>query len=207
MYAAVTQFAVVQVGFLGTFTGKFRYPCNGFTLLFRFLYLLLNYFGYVRILVQEVVHFLFDKVAYILIDRYATGNHIGRTQFSFRLTFEDRFFHIDGNGGNQSVTDIGVVHVLVEELFDGTGNVFFEGTLMRTTLGSMLTVDERIIFFSVLSGMREGDFDVFPFQVDDRVKPGCRHVVVQKVYQTVARQDTVSVIDDSKPRIEIRVVT
>ena len=71
----------------------------------------------------------------------------------------------------------------------------------------MLTVDERIIFFSVLSGMCEGDFDVFPFQVDDRVKPGCRHVVVQKVYQTVARQDTVSVIDDSKPRIEIRVVT
>ena len=55
--------------------------------------------------------------------------------------------------------------------------------------------------------MRKGDFDVFPFQVDDRVKSGCRHIVVQKVYQAVARQDTVSVIDNGKPGIEVRVIT
>ena len=84
--------------------------------------------------------------------------------------------------------------------------MLLESTLMRTSLSSMLTVDERVVFFSVLSGMSEGDFDIFPFQMDDRVKSGCRHVVVQKVYQTVARQNAVSVINDGKSRIEIRVV-
>ena len=164
-------------------------------------------FGYIRILVQEVVHFQFDKVAYIFIDCHSAGNHIGRTQLRFRLTLKDRLFHIDGNGSNQSVTNFGIVHILVEELLDSAGDVFLESTLMCTSLGGMLTVDERVIFFSVLSGMREGDFDVFPFQVDDRVKSRCRHIVVQKVYQTIARQDTVSVIDNGKPGIEVRVVT
>ena len=164
-------------------------------------------FGYICILVQEVVHFLFDKITYILVDCHSAGNHIGRTQLRFRLTLKDRLFHIDGNGSNQSVTNVGIVHVLVEELLDGAGDVFFESTLMCTSLGGMLTVDKGVIFFSVLSGMREGDFDVFPFQVDDRVKSGCRHVVIQKVYQTVARQNTVSVIDNGKPGIEVRVIT
>ena len=204
---AVAQFAVVQVCLFCTFTGKFGYTCNGFTLFLGFLDLLLYRFGYIRILVQEVVHFLFDKVAYIFIDCHSAGNHIGRTQLRFRLTLKDRFFHIDGNGSNQSVTNVGIVHILVEELLDSTGDVFLESTLMRTSLGGMLTVDEGVIFFSVLSGMREGDFDVFPFQVDDRVKSRCRHIVVQKVYQTITRQDTVSVIDNGKPGIEVRVVT
>ena len=206
MNAAIAQLAVVKVGFLRTFAGKFRHACDGFTFLFRLLYLLLYRFGYVRILVQEVIDFQFDEITYILVDCDTTGSHIGRTQFGLGLALEDRFFHIDGNGGNQSVADIGIVHVLVEELFNGTGDMLLESTLMRTSLSSMLAVDERVVFFSVLSGMSEGDFDIFPFQMDDRVKSGCRHVVVQKVYQTVARQNTVSVINDGKSRIEIRVV-
>ena len=56
---AVTQFAVMQVSFLGTFAGQFRYACNGFAFLFRFLYLLLDGFGYVRILVEDVLFFIF----------------------------------------------------------------------------------------------------------------------------------------------------
>lgn len=71
----------------------------------------------------------------------------------------------------------------------------------------MLTVDEGVILFSVLSGVSEGDFDVFSFQVDDGIEAGCRHVVVQQVYQTVARQDAVTVVNDGESRVEVRIVT
>ena len=84
--------------------------------------------------------------------------------------------------------------------------MFLESTLMRTALRGVLTVDEGVIFFSVLSGMGEGNLDVFPFQVDNRIKSGSGHVVVQKVDQTVARQDAVTVIDNGKPCVEVRVV-
>ena len=63
--------------------------------------------------------------------------------------------------------------------------MFLESTLVSTSLGGVLTVDEGVIFFSVLSGVGEGYFDVFSFQVDDRVEAGCRHVVIQQVYKTV----------------------
>ena len=156
---------------------------------------------------QEVVYFQLDEVAYVFVDCHAAGSHVGRSQFRFGLAFEDRLFHIDGDGGNQSVTDVGIVHVLVEELFDGTGDMFFESTLMGTPLCGVLTVDEGVIFFSVLSGVSEGDFDVFSFQVDDGIEAGCRHVVVQQVYQTVARQDAVTVVNDGESRVEVRIVT
>ena len=84
--------------------------------------------------------------------------------------------------------------------------MFLESTLMRTALRGVLTVDERVVFFSVLSGMGEGYLDVFAFQMDNRIKSGCRHVVVQEVYKTVARQDAVTVIDNGKSGIEVRVV-
>ena len=145
----------------------------------------MDHFRYVRILVQEVVYFQFDEVAYVFVDCHTSGSHIGRAQFGFSLAFEDRFFYVDGDGCHQPVTNIGVIHVLVEELFDGAGDVFLEGTLMSTSLGSMLPVDEGVIFFSVLSGMCKSNFDVFSFQVDDRIESGCRHIVVQQVYQTV----------------------
>ena len=56
---------------------------------------------------------------------------------------------------------------------------------VSTSLGGVLTVDDGVIFFSVLSGVGEVYFDVFSFQVDDRVEAGCRHVVIQQVYKTV----------------------
>ena len=79
MDAAVAQFTVVQVRLLGTLAGKFRHACDGLAFLFRFLYLLLDCFGYVCVLVEEVVHFLFDEVAYVFVDRHTAGNHIGGT--------------------------------------------------------------------------------------------------------------------------------
>ena len=126
-------------------------------------------FGYIRIFVQEVVHFLFDKVAYIFIDCHSAGNHIGRTQLRFRLTLKDRLFHIDGNGSNQSVTNVGIVHILVEIFLDGTGHMLFESTLMRTSLRGVLSVDKRVILLTILAGMRKSELDIFSFQVDDGI--------------------------------------
>ena len=49
--------------------------------------------------------------------------------------------------------------------------MLLESTLVCTALRGVLAVDEGVILFSVLSGMGEGYFDVFPFQVDDVIKP------------------------------------
>ena len=77
---------------------------------------------------------------------------------------------------------------------------------MRTALCGVLSVYERIIFLSILVGMRKGYFDVFPFQVDDVIKPLAGHVVFQKVFQTVAGDNPLPVVDESQPRIEISIV-
>ena len=54
--------------------------------------------------------------------------------------------------------------------------------------------------------MRKGYFDVFPFQVDDVIKPLAGHVVFQKVFQTVAGDNPLPIVDESQPRIEISIV-
>ena len=84
--------------------------------------------------------------------------------------------------------------------------MFFEGTLVRAALGRMLSVDERIIFLSVLSRVGKGYFYVFPFQVDDRIKPVVGHIIVQQVYQTVAGMDAAAVEHDGQSRVQVCVV-
>ena len=119
--------------------------------------------------VQIVIDLSLYKITYKLINGRTTGSHIGRAQLDFSLTFEQRFLHIDGNGSHQSVTDIGIIHVLVEIFLDGTGNMLFESTLMRTSLRGVLSVDKRVILLTILAGMRKSDLDIFSFQVDDGI--------------------------------------
>ena len=138
--AAITQLPVVQVGFLGAFTCQFGHSGNGFAFFFRILYLLQHDFGYIGMFVEEIVYLLFYEVTHELIYCDASRRHIGRAEFDFGLAFKHRFFHVDSNGGYQSVTDVSIVLILVIELFDGAGDVFFESTLMGTSLSGMLTV-------------------------------------------------------------------
>ena len=156
--------------------------------------------------VQVVVHFGLDEVADKLVEVRPFGGHFQRTQLHLRLAFEHGFLHIDGNGAHESVADVGIVKVFVEILLDGACQVFFESTLVCTSLGGVLSVDEGVVLFAVLVGMGEGYLDVLPFQVDNRVERGGGHGVVEQVDQSVARHDAVSVVDDGKARVQVGII-
>ena len=129
---AVAQLAVVQVGFLGAFACQLGDAGNGFALFLGVLYLLQHHFGHKRVLVEVIVHFRLDEVSYVFVYCGAGGlvllrrgrPHVVAAQFRFGLAFEHGFFHVDGDGGYQSVAYVGILLVLVVEFLDGTGNVF-----------------------------------------------------------------------------------
>jgi hypothetical protein len=39
--------------------------------------------------------------------------------------------------------------------------MLFESTLVRTSLCGVLSVDKRVIFLTILTGMRKSDLDIF----------------------------------------------
>ena len=214
MVAAVAQLAVVQVGFLGTFTCQLGDTGNGFALFLGVLYLLQHHFGDERVLVKVVVHFRLDEVSHVFVYCGAGGfaflrhggPHVVASQFRFGLALEHGFLHVDGDGGYQAVAYVGILLVLVVELLDGTGNVLFQGSLVCTALGGVLSVDKGVVLFAVLAGVREGYLDVFSFQVYDVVKAFAGHVVFQQVLQSVAGNYALSVVNKGKPRIQVGVV-
>ena len=63
MHPAIAQFFVVQVYLFGTFAGQFGYACNGFTLFLRILNFLQHRRRSIRISVQIIVQFAFQKIA------------------------------------------------------------------------------------------------------------------------------------------------
>ena len=114
----------MQVGLLSSFAGQLGYSGNGFTFFFGVLYLLQHNFGYQRVFVKEIVHFRFYEIAHIFVYGRTVGPHIVGAEFCFGLAFEHGLFHINGNGGHQSVADVGIILVLVIELLDGAGYMF-----------------------------------------------------------------------------------
>jgi len=205
--AAIAQLAVVQVGFLGTFASQFGHTGNGLALLFRISYLLKHHLGHFGILVQIVIHLLLHEVAYVFVHTHPIGRHGGRTELHLRLAFKHRLFHIEGNGGYDTVSDVSVFVILVIKFLDGAGNVFFESTLVRSAQGCVLSVDEGVVLFAILIGVGKGYFDVFAMQMDNGVKFLRRHTVFEKVHQSVARNEATTIVDDGKPRIQIGVIT
>ena len=163
---------------------------------------------------EVVVHFRLDEVSYVFVHRGAGGlvflrrgrPHVVAAQFRFGLALEHGFLHVDGNGGYQSVADVGIFLVLVVELLDGTGNVFLQGSLVCAALGGVLPVDKGVVLFAVLVGVCEGNLDVLSFQVDDVVKAFAGHVVFQQVLQPVAGNDALAVVNEGEARIQVGVV-
>ena len=68
MNTAVTELAVMKIGFLGAFPGNLRHSGNRLTFLFRLLYFPEHHFRHIRMLVQVIVHILLDKVSHKLVD-------------------------------------------------------------------------------------------------------------------------------------------
>ena len=84
--------------------------------------------------------------------------------------------------------------------------MFFESTLMGSALGCMLSVNEGIIFFSVLIGMREGYFDVGSLEMNNRIKHRNRQIVVQQIFQSIATYYVTSIIVNAESGIEIGII-
>ena len=84
--------------------------------------------------------------------------------------------------------------------------MLLESTLMRASLCCMLSVDKRVVFFSVLIRMREGNLDVIANHMNNRVQSvGC-HVVVEQIFQPVTAFDTPSIVHNGESGIQIGIV-
>ena len=186
MDTAIAKFTVMQVRLLGTLASQFGHTGHGLSFPFRRSNLLEHGVGNLRILVQEIVHLLFDEITHIFIHRHSVRTHGQRTEFDLGLTFKHRFLHIDGNGRHDAVSDIPILEVLVIKLLDGLGNMLLESTLMSATLRRMLSVHERIVLLAILIGMREGYLYVLTLHVDDGIHGVSGHGIGEQIFQTIA---------------------
>ena len=84
--------------------------------------------------------------------------------------------------------------------------MLLKSTLMCTPLSGMLPIDKRIILFAILSGVCKGNLYILIFKMDDGIQTGSRHIIIQQIHQPVARQYTLSVINDSQSRIEVSII-
>ena len=208
MDAAVTQLAVVEVGFLCAFTCQLGYSGYGFAVAFVVLDFLFKDFCYVRIAVQIIVNFGFDEVTdkFVYADT-AVWFHGERTEFDFCLTFKLRLLHIDCNCSNDSTANVGVFVVLLVELLDGACYMLLECGLVCTSLNGVLAVDERVVLFTILLiGVGKGYLYIFSLEVDDGVESRSVHGVGQQVFQSVAGDDTASVVVYLKSCVQIGVI-
>src|SRR5574344_312554 len=185
MDTAITQFTVMEIGFLGTVTGEFGHSGHSLAFMLTFLNLILYNLCYVGMDMKVIVYFLLHKIADILVDTVSSRSHRCRAQLNLSLTFEHRVFHIKGNSSNKTVSDIRIVIVLAIKLFDGFGNMLLKGTLVSTPLGGMLTIDKRMELLPILICMSKSNLYILTFDMDDIIKAIYSHVIGKKVLQTM----------------------
>ena len=195
----------MQIRLLRTFTSQLCHTGHRLALALTLLDFLLNDLGNVTVDMQVVIHLLLDEITHILIDGLTTRSHQRRTQLNLGLTLKDRLLHIDGNGCHDASTDVAIL-ILAKEVLNGLGNMFLESTLVGTALCGMLSVDKRVILFTILVGMGKGNLHVLSFQVDNRIKGIIGHAIAQQVFQSVSRQDATPVIHDGQSCVQISVV-
>jgi len=80
------------------------------------------------------------------------------------LALEHGFLHVDGNGGYQSVADVGIFLVLVVELLDGTAMCSFKAVWCVPPWVVCCPLDKGVVLFAVLVGVCEGNLDVLSFR-------------------------------------------
>ncbi len=155
---------------------------------------------------QVVVDLALDEITDIFINCLASRFHECRAKLDLCLTLKHGFFHVDGDSGNDTIADIGVLVILIKELLNRFGNMLFEGTLMRTALCGMLSVDKAMILLAILIGMGKSDLYVFSLDMYDGIERIDRHIVNQQVLQAVAALDAPPVVHDCQTRVEVGVV-
>ena len=70
----------------------------------------------------------------------------------------------------------------------------------------MLPVHKRIVFLTILVGMRQRYLDVVACQMNHRVERIFGHVGLEQVEQTVARDIALTVEPDGQPGVEVGVI-
>ena len=141
MNATITQFAVMEISLLGTLSGQFGNTSHRLTLALTIFDLILKHLCYILMDMQIVINLLLDKIAHIFINADTIGRHGSRAKLNLSLALENRLLYINRNCRYDTSTDITIL-VFAKKLFDGTGDMLFESTLMGTTLSGMLTIDE-----------------------------------------------------------------
>ena len=175
--AAVAQLTIMQIGFLGTVTSQLGDASHRLALTFRFLDFTLNDLSYILMDMQIVVDLLLNEVAYIFINCVTIGRHHRRTQLDFRLTLEDGLLDINGDGSDNTCTNVAIL-IFTKELLNRLGNMLLKSTLMCTALSGVLTIHEGIVFLAILVGMCKGNLNILPFQMNDRIQSIVRHTVL-----------------------------
>ena len=120
MYAAVVKFFVVNSKFFGSLFCLLCYSCHCFSISFAFLNLLEHNVCYVKIAVKVVVEFFLYKVSYEFCYGRAVRTNIATTEFCLCLRFKNGFFHLDGDCGNHTISDVRVFERLAEVVLDSS---------------------------------------------------------------------------------------
>ena len=187
MDAAIGQFAVVKVGFLGTLTGLLGYAGYLLALFLGFKDLFEYHVGYLRLLVKQVIDLFLYEISHKLIERYtAVGTHGGGTQLNLGLTLKHRFLNIHCNGSHYAVTHVARFKLLAVKLLDGTGNMLLECALVSSALRCILTVHKRVVLLTVLVCMGKGNLNIRSLKMNYGIQALGTHALTQQVFQSVA---------------------
>ena len=155
-----------------------------------------------QIVIQVILDEITDKLRY----RRAVRSYIFRAELGLCLALEYRLLHFYADSGHDTRTNIRILEILIVIFLDDTAYRLLESRKVRTALGGMLAVHERLIFLSILVAMRDNHLYILPFQVDDRVKRLGGHILVQQIHQTVAGIETLAVVNNGKSRVQEDIV-
>ena len=143
---------------------------------------------------QIIVHFLLDEVANVFVYAYTFRTHSERSELNLCLTFKHRLLNVYGNGGHKTISYITIFKVFAREFLYSACNMFLERALMSTSLGCMLSVNERVIFLTILIGVCECYLDILPLEMYYRVDTIVSHIIIEQIFKSVAAENTSTII-------------
>ncbi len=73
---------------------------------------------------------------------------------------------------------------------------------MGSALGSVLSVDKRVIFLSILGGMGDGHLDILSMKMDDGVELLQGEFLVEQILESVLGEKFLPVEEDGEPCVE-----
>ena len=206
MQPAIAQLAGVQRRLLGAFAGKLFDAGQILALLLTLDDSRLKGLGRLRIAVQEIVEFSFQKVEHKTFERRTTGADILRSEFGFGLGLENRLLHFHRHSRRNAAADVLCVVVFSKEVAHHLDVGLAEGSQVCAALRGELTVDEALVVLPVGIGVRDGHFNVLSGQVHNRVAQLAVEAVFEQVFEAIFTSKLLPVEVQGKSRVEVGVV-